>query len=302
MREFARLLVGVDFSPRSQTAAEMAVALARKAHASVDLVYVIETIPTEMDAWILGLDRLSIEQVEAAEAQAAIAGLAEQLDYERIHTEVVFGKPDATLTQRYDEKDIDLLLIGNAGSHSPMPRHGLGSTAYKLVEHGPERVLVVKAGYHGALDRIAAAIDFSGISDEVVRLGTLIAGITGARLSAVHAFSTALVDSIRFACGDKAASKAMECLRQDRENRLGDSIQAYQGCGAPIEPVVLTGSVSSALMTYLRDEEIDLAVVGTETTPRIAGYPIGSTTHAIVNETPTSVLVVRAHEQTISRE
>lgn len=296
MQELGRLLVGVDFHPRSQTAAEMAVTLGRKTEACVDLIYVIENAPTETDALVMGLDRDTIERVEADEAQAALDTLEKRLDYEKIRTEVASGSAAGVLTQRYNENDADLLLIGNSGSQSPMPRHGLGVTAYRLVERGPDRVLVVKPGYHGALDRIAAAIDYSAISGEVIRLGVSIAMLTGARLFAVHAVSTAMADSIRIAWGDGPANEAMERLRNDCEKRLNDVVQAYRGGGVQIHTMVLAGSVSSVLLTYLREEQIDLVVLGTGTTPRLAGYPIGSTTHSIVNETSASVLVVRAKE------
>lgn len=294
MDELKCLLVGVDFSPRSHTAAQMAVFLAKLTSASVEMMHVVETRITETDAQIMGIDKKEIEQAEINESKAELAALAEHLNYDNIRTRVVSGNAAESLTLRCREIGADILLVGDTGSMSLEARHALGVTAYRLVENGPEKVLVVKPSYHGVLDRIAAAVDFSPVSTEVMNQAIFIAKLIGARLSAVHAFSTAHIKRIRLIFRGGSLDDVMQSLREDTKKNLNEFLREFDNCGVSIEPVVLAGSVSSALLEYLQDEQIDMVVLGTGESLHIAGFPIGSTAHTIIEQTLASVLIVRA--------
>lgn len=141
---FRKLLVGLDGSPASERALEVAIALAAALHAELHALSVEERLPGY--AATVGevneeerFERRYLEGVQArARARAGERGVA-------LRGEVVAGHAAQVLVERARAGAFDLIVVGHTG-HSRLHHLFLGSTADRVVEKAPCSVLVV----HGA--------------------------------------------------------------------------------------------------------------------------------------------------------
>lgn len=290
------LLVGIDFSPRSFAAARMAVALAEPEGASVELVHVIEMQVTDSDIALLGRSREDLESLLIDEARTALDGVASQLGYDRLQQTVLVGSPAKELARHFDERSADLLVVGDTGSRSAELSKGVGVNTYRLVERGPRKVLVVNAGHCEKIRTVAVAVSFVPVADDLMRQAHLLASTAQASLHVVHAIPDIAEQRYQLAFARSSIERALSKSRQFGEERLRDFIARYDIYDVVVKAVVLQGNPGAVLVEYLRQEDIDVVVIGTGTAIRVAGYPIGSTTHTVLNQTLSSVFVVRSLE------
>lgn len=300
MDSFKHLMVGVDFSPRSTTASHTAIALARTGNAKVTLVHVVRSHVDDTDSVILRKSRTEIIGILVKEASDALDHFARQFMYPRLHTLVLTGHPATELHQAAIDQQADILVAGDIGSQADDPPRGVGFTAYQLVEHGPQNVLIVKAGHNGSIRSVAAAISFVPVADAVLNHAYRIARLAGARLHAVRVIPD--YSELRH---------RLAYLPQDLDRKLGDSVAyntqrlktflaEYDISDTETRVVVLQGHPGSTLVKYLQDQNIDLVVLGTGTSYRLLGHPVGSTTHRILNQTLSSVYIVRSGEPSVA--
>jgi nucleotide-binding universal stress UspA family protein len=294
MSEFGYVVVGVDFSPRSISAVELAVSIAEPSDAQVEMVHVVEMRLSDSDALDFGKTRSELEELLVDEARAGLQALAKHLNYKKLQETVVTGSAANELTVLSEERNADMLVIGDTGAGSSPSPKGVGVTAYRLVERGPRNVLVAKAGHCGKINSVAAAISFVTVADDVLRRAHILASISKADLHVVRVIPD--IAELR---------ERMAVLPSDIERRLSDSVgfnkrrldefvRRQEIHDVVLKTIILSGSPGPALVDYLREENIDVVVLGTGTSYRIAGYPVGSTTHRVLNQTLSSVCVVRS--------
>jgi len=296
MRELRTVQVGVDFSPRSLAAAQMAIALAEPAGAMVELVYVVETQLSDSDADDLGTSRDELLTILVDEARIALESFTAQLEYEKLQQTVLTGSAAAELAKHAEERGADLLVVGDIGAGSSVPPRGVGVTTYRLVERGPRNVLVVKAGHIGKIKTVAAAISFVPVADEVMRQARLIARLSGAELHVVRVIPDIAELRFRMSVLPSDIERRLSQSVHYNERRLEDFVEKQDVNDVALKIAVLAGRPGPVLVEYLQKEDIDVVVLGTGTSYRIAGYPVGSITHRVLNQTLSSVLIVRSME------
>lgn len=124
------VLIGLDGSSESGSAARSAVDLLRPSLGSLTLVTVLDV--EDQGPWS-GIPTQSA-------AYAGLVDVALQLDFEPTELELLYGAPAQTLADRAGSHGIDLIVIGARG-------HGLsdkllGSVASELMERSPVPVMV----------------------------------------------------------------------------------------------------------------------------------------------------------------
>lgn len=139
------ILVGVDGSAPSLSAARYAMGLAEQTKAKLTFLFVIETpqvIPFgPMSGYVTTSPARSEEDVKRAE------GVVEQLAKERpalgITTRVELGSPEELLIDLATKLNVDLLVVGARG-HNAAQRLLLGSVSDRVMHHAPCPALVVR--------------------------------------------------------------------------------------------------------------------------------------------------------------
>jgi len=133
-------LVGVDGSPESKAAAELAARLARPQGAKLLLVFCVPRLAGAEPGVIrpnLEIEtRFGKQILRELTARCAAFGVP-------IETLVVEGSPAATLAKAASELNADLVVVGHRG-RGAVQRLLLGSVADRLTQISPKPLLVVR--------------------------------------------------------------------------------------------------------------------------------------------------------------
>lgn len=138
-----RILIPTDFSELSLRAVETAVALAKRFHAEVDLVHVLEPPPYPE----FGYAHIPMKENGLREAADAhfkkllerVPGLEHMVKYTPVRT----GNAPYEIVQTAQQLNSDMIVIGTHG-RTGLKRLALGSTAEKVVRHAHCPVLVLR--------------------------------------------------------------------------------------------------------------------------------------------------------------
>ena len=139
-----RIVVGTDFSDRSDAALDAAISVAVAFQAAVDLVHVVEpgvlATPDSLGAMALATSSAPIvQQIDEALAsraeKATSAGLVCQ-------TNSLEGDPSRELVRHAEKMKADLIVMGTHG-RTGLEHVVLGSVAERVVQHANCPVLVI---------------------------------------------------------------------------------------------------------------------------------------------------------------
>lgn len=138
-----KILVPTDFSELSNKAVEKALALARRFHAKIDLVHVLEPPPyPEFGYAHIPLKENGLRkaaEAEFAKLREKFPELIERIDCTPIRT----GNAPYEIVKTARELNVDLVVIATHG-RTGIKRLALGSTAEKVVRHAHCPVLVLR--------------------------------------------------------------------------------------------------------------------------------------------------------------
>jgi nucleotide-binding universal stress UspA family protein len=146
-----RVVVPISFTPESEHAIPVAVALASKAHAIVDLLAVVE--PIDRDAAEVKLTRIARDTGDAVQWRVLESG----------------GRPEAALLTELHRRDRSLWCVGSH-SRGALGELLLGSLSEELVRDAHEPVLLVgpHAGKPSEGSVLAVALDGTPRSEAIL--------------------------------------------------------------------------------------------------------------------------------------
>lgn len=163
---FTRLLVGLDGSPRADSAFEQAVLLGKRFGSTLIVAYVREPDARDADGAAM-LDR--------AQERVLAAGL-------QIETVALTGHADVELAEL--AKTADAVLVGRRGVTTK--RDALGPTVASLVRIA-ERCVIVCGGLPSPMKSIAVAFDGRDTSRRALELAMQFATVAESTVHIVHA-------------------------------------------------------------------------------------------------------------------
>jgi nucleotide-binding universal stress UspA family protein len=138
---YSKILVANDGSAGAARALNAAIVLARRLHASLDMVCVEELprFPTTVDEVIeeeAEAKKIFDEVILSSRKQAKAAHV-------KLESHVIPGHAVSSIVEFVEREKFDLLVVGFMG-HSALYNRLIGSTTDRLVELAPCQVLVVK--------------------------------------------------------------------------------------------------------------------------------------------------------------
>jgi nucleotide-binding universal stress UspA family protein len=139
-RHVKKILVGVDGSAESRTAADRAAELARAINAELVLAYVV-TLPVSFGPELIAFQDWDLAERE--HARKLLESLSTRCRTRGITVDAVIpsGAPAETLASMASAPDVELVVVGHRG-RGALARVLLGSVAGKLVQISPKPVLV----------------------------------------------------------------------------------------------------------------------------------------------------------------
>jgi len=142
IREYARLLLAVDFAPETEQVIARAVQLRERYGARLSLLHVVEYLPMAYSGDLVLPDDFDLEQELLTVAKRQMAALGERLAVAEEERRIEIGGTGHTILRVADETDVDLIVLGSHG------RHGLaallGSTARSVLNGAKCDVLAVR--------------------------------------------------------------------------------------------------------------------------------------------------------------
>jgi nucleotide-binding universal stress UspA family protein len=282
------IIVGVDHSPASLRAAEVAAAIAHAAGAALIPVHAVAVAPV-----FTGLVGIELMPVFSPELQADLTRISRgQLvrELEQVlpasavrRLEVRSGPGPFVIAEVARKRRAELVVLGGK-QHGALAR-GLGrSTAHYLVRTLDVPLLVV-GGSATPITRVLAAVDLSAASLPTVEAAERLAKLFGARLRLLH-----VVEPIRFAqlLPDQWDEEVYARRSQERFDQFASRFKTV----APEDRLVRPGVATETIAEEAAAWHADVLVVGSHGKGLVDRILVGSTTERLVTELPTSIMVV----------
>ncbi|MCA1832933.1 MAG: universal stress protein [Actinomycetota bacterium] len=247
---YKRILVGTDGSESASKAVDLAAGLAAALSAELLIVHA-------------GSDESILEP---AVKSASTLGV-------KVTSEFRGGHPSEVLIDFADEKNVDLIVVGDKGQ-SKGKRVFLGGVPDQVSQHAGCDVLIMRTTSEQSAEgyeRVLIATDGSKTADRAARKGLAIAASLGAKVSLVHA----------------GHPKTGQLLLEDTAKNLVS--------GAPIEAELhpVQGNPAEAILEVAEKDRADLIVVGNKGMTGAKRLLLGSVPLAISQYSPCDVLIVR---------
>lgn len=283
------VVAGIDGSPESCDAATIALNLAAAAQVECHLVHAASpasAIPTPIDPgmdMLTGLNEELIKHIRRS-MEAALREHVEPELLEDRELEVRLGVSTWALSEAIDEYQADLLVLGGK-HHSTIGRWLGGSTAHHAVRLIEVPIFVTASHPPRPVSRVLIGIDLSQAAEAALRVGQRIATLLNAELRVLHAVEPfPLLANLSLQLDEAAYYlQSEEVFRQIVSEALGSSTA---------DQVVRPGQPVQVLREECATWKADLLVVGTHGRGWIDRALLGSTTNRLLNDLPTSLLVV----------
>ena len=279
------IVAGVDQSPQAIAAAAFAWRIAQTAGTECFLVHGARPIFRSAAAaeYLGDLNQLIQQQLDAAQLGLQ-ATIEHQLPPEALsRLEVRSGRGAAAVTQAAREHHAGLIVLGGK-HHSALGRWMGGSTAHHVVRT-TDIPLLVTGERPGPVTRILVAADLSYAVRPTFEVAVRMARLFGAALHVVHAVEPLPV-------------LAEVPMVLDEEAFFHDSAEQFERCmepllaDAPAETLVRRGFAADVIVSAVADWRADLVVVGSHGKGWMDRLLLGSTTERLLDQLPTSLLVV----------
>lgn len=281
------IVLPVDFSSRSATAAAHARIIAKQYGATVVALHVMR--PFQLAAE--GVDVPSAAVLDWYTQQKPL--LESQLE-EFVHiylkgcqVKIRFseGEPATEILRAADEEKADLIMLSTHG-YGPFRRFLLGSVAAKVLSDSPIPVLTgthieVPADEAEHIKCIVVAADLDGRASKLIAAGNSIAKAFGAELHVVHASPSDGAGAAEYM--DPAWRLEIARLMQTRIE------QTVKDAGATAEVHVIPGEAAKVVRQVAENLQADLVILGRHTDKSLLGR-LRTHSYAIIREAPCPVL------------
>jgi len=289
--DWKTIVVGVDGSPESAVAAHVGWTVASRAGAACRLVHAVTPgslppldIPTEVLAWdelvtrvTKSVQRLVRDQLKGNVPPRVLADC---------EVEVRFGKSTWALSEAVHEHEASLLVLGGK-HHSQLDRLLGGRTAHHAVRIIDVPVLITDRVRQ--FGRVLVGLDLSRAALPTLRAAERFAALFGGALRVVHA-----VEPVPRVVELSFDSQTWD-YRAQAEQQFRHLVSGILS-DAQAEVVTRVGGARTVLEEECRTWEADVLVVGSHGRGWVHRVMIGSTTHRLLEDLPTSVLVVPVAE------
>lgn len=271
------IVVGVDGSPESASAASVAWMLARAADVPCRLVHAIADVNTSLAMAGTGVVTEALQLAALAGARAELgASLQDHVPRSVVDAMVVSpGSPGDVLEAVADETDAMMLVLGGK-HHSKLGRWLGGSTVHQVVRRLTVPLLVT-AGELRVRPRVMVAVDPSYAAAPTVQQAVAFARLLGSPLRALHVVDPAP------AIAELPPNWSREIIERD----IWPIIPLVEEA-----KVIREGSPFETIVTEAAAWRADVIVVGSHGKGWVDRLLIGSVTEDLLNNLPCAVLVV----------
>jgi nucleotide-binding universal stress UspA family protein len=280
------IIVGVDASPEAAGAVAFGVEAARRAATVCYLVHAAPDVPAR------GHDPYPYTRLDERARAALFAALANRLPAPQLTTLTVRrGRPAAVLGDAVAARGAELVVLG--GKHHSTLGRWLGGSTSVSVARSTLVPLLVTVG-QPAIRRVLVAVDQSSAARPTLAAAERYAALFGAELRAVSVIEPLprLLDMPQ-----PDATDYPKLLEQTLARDIWSLIRA-----PGVDTLVRHGTALETILREAAEWRADLLVVGSHGKGPVTRMLVGSVTERLINNLPTSLLVVPAGVATIGPE
>ena len=299
MKRFQNILVATDTRLDHHPIVEEAAEIARRNGA---VLKIVDGVPDF--AWTVRVslpDHEHLRELIAHEKGEKLEALAAPIRESglTVETKVLFGKTSIEIIREVLRAKHDLVLRVAKGKDS---RHSgfFGATALGLLRKCPCPVWLVSPETTPKFTHVLGCVDISTgesldaeLNDAVFELASSVSQYHGGRFSILHAWSIygeqMLVNRMKPESFD-----AMVKNSERQISRLLDEFLQKHGSGVGSDNVHLEkGEPPEVIARFVRENNVDLVVMGTVARSGLSGMIIGNTAEQILNRIDCSVLALK---------
>ena len=278
-----KILAGIDFGPGAENVIGYSSFFAECMGASLTLLYVIDyliTPPAYLEQYIKLEKKTAEKKFAMWEKCLADAGI-------KIETDIIAGRLQESFDTAVEKMKADMIVLG-------FKSHTLRrSSSEKLIKGMKMPMLVVrgekaKSASIGSIriKRILCPTDFSEISMEALKMAEDLRDIFSAEIYILHVMpSYAIKKKIKKLKGKDVILKE---LHEDTMNNL-NKLRSYYGIE---KSEIDEGEPDRKIVSFSKERDIDLIVIGARGLGFIKGMLIGSVTDAVLKTSPCPVFVI----------
>lgn len=284
---FETILIPVDGSDTAKRAVRVGRTFAKRYDARLDVLYVLEE-----GSHLPGTDG-QIPKEKGREILDESADLTTESDIE-VDTCLVEGQPHEAITERANETDSDLIVMGRHG-RSGLRERFLGTTTDRVVRHTSVPVLAVPGATvdrstSGTYDNILLTTDGSENAVRAAPYGEDIAQHFEASLHLLNVVDVQTEAGVFDAGG--VSEEFIERLEEDGHEAVEQLAQQIDDTELPVESAVVRGHPQEAIADYTTENDIDLIVMSSEGESNLVSQSLGSVTDRVLRTVDVPVFVV----------
>lgn len=275
------ILVPTDFSPASLNALDTAIALAKRQHAKLTLLHVVnESLLTygHFDTLPISTPVISIMKDESAELLEKVRRQAQEEHGITIHAETAHGFVASGVCKMAVKLEVDMIVMGTHGA-SGFREFFIGTNAYAVVKHAPCPVLTVPPGQQW--------LSFSKILFPVRDTNSALEKYSFLRQIIRHNKAMLLVLGIPDSGKSDAVNWVESKIRQLKTELSDDDVMSRTEILKP------SARAASDVLETAKNQEIDLIAITANLDQDIRDFFVGPYTQQIVNHAKVPVLSIR---------
>lgn len=273
--DLQNILVPVDFNESSLKAAKFACQIAKKIHANIVLLNVIEISGVLLDFFSSGDELVKVSDKIKNNLQELIQELKEEGKEIKVTSKIERGKRYQKILDVAEEIDAQMIILGenHQGEHKTKD---LGSTVYHVTLKSPVPVVTYKGTHDEVIDKIVVPLDLTKQTKEQI----LSALTYGLNYNAKIYFVSALIGGIKLK-ESRIYKKLKQAKKTLDQNHVDCEIKLFERSEiAPYKKV----------LDYAKEINADMILVMTHQEGYTHDNYIGAFAHHIINESDVSVL------------
>jgi nucleotide-binding universal stress UspA family protein len=285
--QIKQVLVPVDFSPPSRLALSHGIAFARKFHARLTLLNVVEASTAVMYTFPTESARIDKEHHEQAWRMLSALVSPEDQDDLDLQILVKTGNIEEDIFSTIRDVKADVVVMGTHG-RGLLGRTFIGSVTQHMLRKVPVPILTVcRVARPLTFERILFATDFSDESNQAFRASLELARITHSRLTILHAVDVLQLKRARV----ELAGLDIDQLVEEARLRL-NSIAAGASTENKVDAVLVEGNAAEAIVKAAEDNCADLIVISVGRRGLLERALLGSTAERVIRESHLPVLSI----------
>ena len=289
------VLVATDLTPITHVALDLALDLAGRTGADVELMSVLG--PLEGDAYSpLRYSPEASASHESAEKliKREMEELCAQHDAGDVTLNAVVrkGRPIPTIVARAEQSDADLLVVGTH-QRGLLRQFMIRSAAEEVVRKASCPVLVVHEQDEPPArqpERILVPVDLSEHSFDTLRYAESLSEIYGARLEILHVVEPAAL--LGTFPGALTADEVIPIVRRGMQDGLQKLLDQLELRRSELDVHVAEGHAAAQILAEADRQHSSMIVIGKQGRSSIARFLMGSVTERVIRHASCPVLVV----------